>query len=93
MGRSPVSKEGGGDICILMIISHVCGCQVSKLVEEGGGRHGFAALFTSLQHPRVLSTHPWPGTVGVLHPHDAEPCDGVTPLRNGMHEFGWGAPT
>lgn len=65
----------------------------SKLVEEGGGRHGFAALFTSLQHPRVLSTHPWPGTVGVLHPHDAEPCDGVTPLRNGMHEFGWGAPT
>lgn len=51
-----------------------------KACGGGGWQTRLCCIIHFPAHPRVLSTHPWPGTVGVLHPHDTEPCDGVTLL-------------
>lgn len=51
-----------------------------KACGGGGWQTRLCCIIHFPAHPRVLSTHPWPGTVGVLHPHDTEPCDRVTLL-------------
>lgn len=65
-------------------------CCFSKPVEEGAGRHGFAALFTSPQRSASLAVLLVPPWVWGTHPDSWEP---LQVLNLPVHALGWlGAP-